>query len=78
MLTDELRSQVDDIWNALWSGGISNSIEVMEQITYLLFIRRLDDAHTLEEGKVPTAGWINAPIKETTAKKQTESSTVNS
>jgi type I restriction enzyme M protein len=51
MLTGELRSQIDSIWNAFWSGGISNPLEVMEQITYLLFIRRLDDAHTLEESK---------------------------
>jgi type I restriction enzyme M protein len=51
MLTGELRSQIDAIWNAFWTGGISNPLEVMEQITYLLFIRRLDDAHTLEESK---------------------------
>ena len=51
MLTGELRSQIDSIWNAFWSGGISNPMEVMEQITYLLFLRRLDDLHTLEENK---------------------------
>ena len=51
MLTGELRSQIDAIWNSFWSGGISNPLEVIEQITYLLFIRRLDDAHTLEESK---------------------------
>ena len=51
MLTGELRSQVDRIWDAFWSGGISNPMEVMEQITYLLFLRRLDDLHTLEENK---------------------------
>ncbi len=51
MLTGELRSQIDGIWNAFWSGGISNPMEVMEQITYLLFLRRLDDLHTLEENK---------------------------
>lgn len=45
MLTGELRSQIDSVWNAFWSGGISNPMEVLEQITYLLFIRRLDDAH---------------------------------
>ena len=56
MLTGELRSQVDAIWNAFWSGGISNPMEVLEQITYLLFIRRLDDAHTLEENKALTFG----------------------
>lgn len=51
MLTGELRSQINAIWDSFWSGGISNPLEVMEQITYLLFIRRLDDAHTLEESK---------------------------
>ena len=51
MLTGELRSQIDAIWNAFWTGGISNPLEVMEQITYLLFIRRLDDAHTLAESQ---------------------------
>lgn len=49
MLTGEIRSQVNAIWDACWSGGISNPMEVLEQITYLLFIRRLDDAHTREE-----------------------------
>jgi type I restriction enzyme M protein len=47
MLTGELKSQV----NHFWSGGISNPLEVIEQITYLLFLRRLDDLHTLEENK---------------------------
>ena len=44
-------SKIDSIWNAFWSGGISNPLEVIEQITYLLFLRRLDDLHTLEENK---------------------------
>jgi type I restriction enzyme M protein len=51
MLTGEIRSQVDRVWDAFWSGGISNPLEVIEQITYLLFLRRLDDLHTLEESK---------------------------
>lgn len=51
MLTGEIRSQVNAIWDSFWSGGISNPMEVMEQITYLLFIRRLDDAHTLAESQ---------------------------
>ena len=51
MITGELRNQVDHVWDAFWSGGISNPLEVMEQITYLLFLRRLDDLHTLEENK---------------------------
>ncbi len=51
MLTGEIRSQIDAIWNAFWTGGISNPLEVIEQITYLLFLRRLDDLQTLEELK---------------------------
>lgn len=47
MITGAIKSQVDNVWNAFWSGGISNPLEVIEQITYLLFIKRLDDLHTL-------------------------------
>jgi type I restriction enzyme M protein len=60
MLTGELRSQIDAIWNAFWTGGISNPLEVIEQITYLLFLKRLDDLHTLEENK---AARLKKPIE---------------
>jgi len=56
MLTGEIRSQVDRIWDAFWSGGISNPLEVIEQITYLLFLRRLDEMQTLEENKANRLG----------------------
>jgi type I restriction enzyme M protein len=51
MITGDIRNQIDRIWDAFWSGGISNPLEVIEQITYLLFTRRLDELHTLEENK---------------------------
>jgi len=51
MLTGEIRNQIDRIWDAFWAGGIANPLEVIEQITYLLFLRRLDDLQTLEENK---------------------------
>ena len=51
MITGEIKNRIDRIWEAFWSGGISNPLEVIEQITYLLFIRRLDDLHTLEMNK---------------------------
>ena len=51
MITGDIKNQIDHIWDAFWSGGISNPLEVIEQITYLLFLRRLDDLHTLEENK---------------------------
>lgn len=60
MLTGEVRSQIDAIWNAFWTGGISNPLEVIEQITYLLFLKRLDDLHTLEENK---ASRLKKPIE---------------
>ena len=60
MLTGEIRSQVDRIWDAFWSGGISNPLEVIEQITYLLFLRRLDELQTLEENK---ANRLGKPIE---------------
>ncbi|MGW0436705.1 type I restriction-modification system subunit M [Micromonospora sp. NPDC003197] len=60
MITGELKSKVDQVWNSFWSGGISNPLEVIEQITYLLFIRRLDDLQQLEENK---ANRLGKPIE---------------
>ena len=59
MLTNEIRNQIDQIWNAFWSGGISNPLEVIEQITYPLFIKRLDELQTLEELK---AAGLKRPL----------------
>ncbi len=43
MITGELKNQVDKIWNDFWTGGISNPLTVIEQFTYLIFLKRLDD-----------------------------------
>ncbi len=51
MITGDIKNQIDRIWDSFWSGGIANPLEVIEQITYLLFIRRLDDLHQLEENR---------------------------
>ncbi len=51
MITGTLKNQIDRIWDAFWSGGIANPLEVIEQITYLLFLKRLDDLQTLEENR---------------------------
>ncbi|MCJ8140084.1 type I restriction-modification system subunit M [Falsirhodobacter halotolerans] len=56
MLTGSIRSQIDQIWNAFWSGGVSNPISVIEQITYLLFIKRLDDLQLVEEARAEQLG----------------------
>jgi len=51
MLTGEIRSQINKLRDALWSGGVSNPLTGVEQITYLLFIKRLDEIQTREEAK---------------------------
>lgn len=51
MITGEIKNQINQIWDAFWSGGISNPMEVIEQMTYLLFIKRLDELHTAKEKK---------------------------
>lgn len=56
MLTGPIRSQIDQIWNAFWSGGVSNPLSVIEQLTFLMFIKRLDDIQTAEEAKVEMLG----------------------
>ncbi|SHE29425.1 type I restriction enzyme M protein [Litoreibacter ascidiaceicola] len=56
MLTGAIRTQIDQIWNAFWSGGVSNPLSVIEQLTFLLFIKRLDELHTREESKAETLG----------------------
>ena len=43
MITGELKNKIDDIWNAFWSGGITNPLTVVEQITYLMFIHDLGE-----------------------------------
>lgn len=63
MLTGALKSQIDRIWNAFWTGGVSNPISVVEQLSYLLFMKRLDDLHTLAEKKANRSGKpIENPI----------------
>lgn len=61
MITGELKTKVDRIWDTMWSGGISNPLSVIEQLTYLLFIKRLDELHTLKEHK---AARTKKPIEE--------------
>jgi type I restriction enzyme M protein len=63
VITGDVKNKVDAIWNAFWTGGISNPLEVMEQITYLLFIRRLDELQTVKENKANRlAKPIESPI----------------
>lgn len=49
MITGELKQQIDAIWNTFWTGGISNTITIVEQLTYLIFIKDLDETETRNE-----------------------------
>lgn len=46
MITGELKNKVDGIWDIFWAGGLTNPLDVIEQITYLMFIHDLDEADT--------------------------------
>jgi type I restriction enzyme M protein len=61
VITGEIKSKVDRIWDTMWAGGIANPLSVIEQLTYLLFIKRLDELHTLRESK---AARTRKPIEE--------------
>ena len=49
MITGELRNKIDKIWETFWTGGITNPLDVIEQFTYLLFIKQLDEVETTKE-----------------------------
>nr|WP_025774515.1 class I SAM-dependent DNA methyltransferase [Clostridium botulinum] len=60
MITGELKSKIDRIWETFWTGGITNPLEVIEQFTYLLFIKDLDENEKLAESD---AGLLGIPFE---------------
>lgn len=60
MLTATLRSKVDSLWDKFWSGGIANPLTAIEQISYLLFMRRLD---AQDQKAKEDADWLKRPYK---------------
>ncbi len=61
MVTGDLKSKIDAVWNDFWSGGISNPLEVIEQLTYLLFIKGLDEQQKRAENR---ARMVGGPIED--------------
>lgn len=51
MIVGEIKNKIDTLWDRFHSGGVSNPLEVIKQITYMLFIKRLDELHTAKESK---------------------------
>ena len=56
MITGELRNKVDQIWQTIWTGGITSPITVLEQITYLMFMKLLDDNQIKAEANAAALG----------------------
>ena len=61
MITGKLRSDIDKLWEEFWTGGITNPLTVIEQISFLMFARLLDIQETALEKR---AARSNKPIKE--------------
>jgi type I restriction enzyme M protein len=56
MITGEIRNKVDKIWEVFWTGGITNPLTVIEQFTYLLFIKGLDERQSALEANASVLG----------------------
>jgi type I restriction enzyme M protein len=56
MLTGQIRNDIDKLWEKFWTGGITNPLTVIEQISYLMFARMLDEQETLAERKSARTG----------------------
>ncbi len=62
MLTDpKLRSQVDQLWDKLWTGGLTNPMDAIEQFSYLLFLKQLDDAEQQAERRARRRDEAHTP-----------------
>lgn len=63
MITGEIKNRIDQIWDTFWTGGITNSITILEQMTYLFFMKMLDDAQIDREAAAGIfGGHIDDPI----------------
>ena len=56
MVTGELKSKIDSLWEIFWTGGLTNPLDVIEQMTYLMFIHDLDDTDNLRAKEAAMLG----------------------
>ena len=56
MITGEIKNRIDQIWDTFWTGGITNSMTILEQMTYLFFMKMLDDAQDKKEANARVLG----------------------
>src|SRR6266481_5647428 len=63
MLADsKLRSQIDSLWDKVWSGGLSNPLDAIEQLSYLIFLKQLDEREQDAERAAKKRGQKHAPL----------------
>ncbi|MBP3294076.1 MAG: SAM-dependent DNA methyltransferase, partial [Clostridia bacterium] len=62
MITGELKNRIDGLWDVFAAGGLVNPLDVIEQITYLMFIRDLDDADNLRAKEAVMLGLPHKSI----------------
>ena len=62
MITGSLKNQIDRVWDTFWSGGISNPMDVIEQFTYLLFVRQLDEQQNQVDKKKTQAKILGITV----------------
>ena len=60
MITGELKNKIDSLWEIFWTGGLTNPLDVIEQITYLMFIHDLDDSDNL---RAKESAMLGLPYK---------------
>ena len=60
MITGALKNDVDRIWDVFWTGGITNPMNVIEQFTYLLFLRLLDE----QQNSIDQQSSLGVPVPE--------------
>src|SRR3989344_403339 len=56
MLHSDLKSKINKLWDKFWSGGISNPLQAIEQISYLIFMKKLEGRDVLEEQNATLKG----------------------
>ena len=56
-ITGDIKSRIDKIWDTLWAGGITVPVTILEQLTYLFFIKLLDDKQRHEESNAVEFGY---------------------
>ncbi|MBQ9346282.1 MAG: SAM-dependent DNA methyltransferase [Oscillibacter sp.] len=62
MVTGELRNKIDNLWEVFWTGGLTNPLDVIEQMTYLMFIRDLDTSDNLRAKESQMLGLPHTSI----------------